>query len=641
MPILEKAPHKMAAKTLSSEEEPGLPKLPVPPLQQTLATYLRCMQHLVPKEQFRRSQAIVQQFGAPGGLGETLQQKLLERQEKTANWVSEYWLNDMYLNNRLALPVNSSPAVVFSRQHFQDTNDQLRFAANLISGVLNYKALLDSHSIPTDCAKGQLSGQQLCMKQYYGLFSSYRLPGHGQDTLVSQKSSVMPEPEHIIVACCNQFFVLDVVINFRRLSEGDLFTQLRKIVKMASNEDERLPPIGLLTSDGRSQWAEARTVLVKDSTNRDSLDMIERCICVVCLDASGGLELNDTNRALQLLHGGGYSKNGANRWYDKSLQFVVGQDGTCGVVCEHSPFDGIVLVQCVEHLLKHMMRNSKKLVRADSVTELPAPRRLRWKCSPVIQGFLASSAEKLQRIVKNLDFIVYKFDNYGKTFIKKQKCSPDAFIQVALQLAFYRLHLRLTPTYESASIRRFQEGRVDNIRSATPEALSFVKAITDHKPALTDSEKLLLLKDAIRAQTEYTVMAITGMAIDNHLLGLRELAREMCKELPEIFTDETYLMSNQFVLSTSQVPTAMEMFCCYGPVVPEGYGACYNPQPESILFCISSFHSCKETSSPKFAKAVEESLTDMRDLCSLPQSAAGKPLVTKEKATRPSQCHQP
>lgn len=60
-----------------------------------------------------------------------------------------------------------------------------------------------------------------------------------------------------------QFFVLDVVINFRRLSEGDLFTQLRKIVKMASNEDERLPPIGLLTSDGRSQWAEARTVLVK------------------------------------------------------------------------------------------------------------------------------------------------------------------------------------------------------------------------------------------------------------------------------------------------------------------------------------------------------------------------------------------
>uniref|UniRef100_A0A8C6W2G0 Choline O-acetyltransferase n=1 Tax=Nannospalax galili TaxID=1026970 RepID=A0A8C6W2G0_NANGA len=608
MPILEKVPYRMPVKTPSSEEELGLPKLPVPPLQQTLATYLQCMRHLVPEEQFRKSQAIVRRFGAPGGLGEALQQKLLERQEKTANWVSEYWLNDMYLNNRLALPVNSSPAVIFARQHFQDTNDQLRFAASLISGVLSYKALLDSHSIPTDWARGQLSGHPLCMKQYYRLFSSYRLPGHTQDTLVAQKSSIMPEPEHVIVACCNQFFVLDVVVNFRHLSEGDLFTQLRKIIKMASNEDERLPPIGLLTSDGRSEWAKARTVLLKDSTNRDSLDMIERCICLVCLDAPGAGELSDSHRALQLLHGGGCSKNGANRWYDKSLQ-VSG------------PF---VTLQS--------FLNRQKLVRADSVSELPTPRRLRWKCSPEIQGHLASSAEKLQRIVKNLDFIVYKFDNYGKTLIKKQKFSPDAFIQVALQLAFYRLYKRLVPTYESASIRRFQEGRVDNIRSATPEALAFVQAMTDHEVALLEFEKLQLLQAAIQAQTEYTVMAITGMAIDNHLLALRELARDLCKETPEMFMDETYLMSNRFVLSTSQVPTTMEMFCCYGPVVPNGYGACYNPQSEAILFCISSFHNCKETSSAKFAEAVGASLIDMKDLCSSWQPAESKPLSTKEKA---------
>lgn len=44
-----------------------------------------------------------------------------------------------------------------------------------------------------------------------------------------------------------------------------------------------------------------------------------------------------------------------------------------------------------------------------------------------------------------------------------------------------RCHGRPVSTYESASIRRFQEGRVDNIRSATPEALAFVKAMTDGK----------------------------------------------------------------------------------------------------------------------------------------------------------------
>ncbi len=38
-----------------------------------------------------------------------------------------------------------------------------------------------------------------------------------------------------------------------------------------------------------------------------------------------------------------------------------------------------------------------KLVRAASVSELPAPRRLRWKCTPEIHKLLAASADKLQR----------------------------------------------------------------------------------------------------------------------------------------------------------------------------------------------------------------------------------------------------
>lgn len=50
--------------------------------------------------------------------------------------------------------------------------------------------------------------------------------------------------------------------------------------------------------------------------------------------------------------------------------------------------------------------------------------------------------------------------------------------------------------------------------------------------------------------------AITGMAIDNHLLGLREIARELKIEKPEIFKDEAHLISNQFILSTSQVQSS-------------------------------------------------------------------------------------
>ncbi|XP_007566309.1 choline O-acetyltransferase [Poecilia formosa] len=593
----------------------ALPKLPLPSLSETLDTYLRCMKHLLTEEQFNKTQNIVKQFGAPGGVGELLQSKLVERREKKANWVYDYWLNDMYLNNRLALPVNSSPAMVFPQQNFKAPIDSLRFAAHLISGVLEYKTLLDARALPVDYARGQLSGKPLCMEQYYRLFTSYRLPGPDRDTLVAQESSVMPEPEHIIVACKNQFFVLDVVINFRRLNEKDLLTQLERISKMASSEDEPVPPIGLLTSDGRTEWAEARSVLMRESTNRDSLDMIERCLCLVCLDDASGSEQSDTTRAAMMLHGGGPSKNGGNRWYDKPMQFIVGADGCCGVVCEHSPFEGIVLVQCSEYLLKYMIGSPSKLVRAASVSELPAPRRLRWKCSPEMQKLLTSSADELHRLVKNLDMNVHTFSDYGKEFIKKQKMSPDAYIQVALQLAYYRCHGRAVSTYESASMRRFQQGRVDNIRSATPEALAFVRAMTDRKLTSREMEKMELLRCAINVQTKYTVMAITGMAIDNHLLGLREAAREMKMEKPEIFKDDAYLISNHFILSTSQVPTTVEMFCCYGPVVPDGYGACYNPQSDHIIFSVSSFHENPQTCSVKFVKCLVQGLQDMMDLC--------------------------
>lgn len=622
-------------ETAGDQGSQVLPKVPVPPLKQTLDTYLKCVQHLVKEEQFKKTKVIVEKFGAPGGVGEVLQKKLMERRDKTTNWVYDYWLEDMYLNNRLALPVNSSPVMVFPTQAFRDYKDALRFAARLIEGVLEYKAVIDAQALPVDFARGQLAGTPLCMEQYYRLFTSYRYPGLKTDMLKVHMNAISSVPEHIIVACKNQFFVLDIVANSKQLNEMEIFHQLEKIMKMSENAEERLPPFGILTSDGRTEWAQAREELTKEQTNRDSLALIESCVCVVCLDEPCGLQPSDTNRALMMLHGGGHEKNGANRWYDKSMQFVVGMDGICGVVCEHSPFEGIVLVQCSEYLMKYITGSHSKISKSSTVRELPPPRRLLWKCNPPIQGLLKSSGDRLQRLVNNLDMDVFKFATYGKEFSKKQKMSPDAFIQVALQLAFYKCRGRPVSTYESASIRRFQEGRVDNIRSATPEALAFVKSMTDERTTFSDSEKMKRLRDAINAQTDYTVAAITGMAIDNHLLGLLKTAKELNMEKPEIFCDETYLASNHFILSTSQVPTTVEMFCCYGPVVPNGYGVCYNPQSDHIIFCVSSFWENTETSSAVFVKALNEGLLEIRDLCNRTSAAATKPADTSQGASQP------
>ena len=59
-----------------------------------------------------------------------------------------------------------------------------------------------------------------------------------------------------------QFYVLDVVVDFTRLDHDNLFTQLKRIVRLA-NEEEETPPIGILTAFDRDSWATARMELMK------------------------------------------------------------------------------------------------------------------------------------------------------------------------------------------------------------------------------------------------------------------------------------------------------------------------------------------------------------------------------------------
>lgn len=54
-------------------------------------------------------------------------------------------------------------------------------------------------------------------------------------------------------------------------------------------------------------------------------------------------------------------------------------------------------------------------------------------------------------------------------------------------------------------------------------------------------------------QTEIMVKNILGNGIDIPLLGLREASREVTGSLHELFTDESYAITNCFLLSTSQV----------------------------------------------------------------------------------------
>ena len=69
-----------------------LPKLPVPSLDETLTKYIRSIEPLATPEELERSKALAKDFAKPGGLGQTLQQRLLDVDRAAPdNWLDDTW----------------------------------------------------------------------------------------------------------------------------------------------------------------------------------------------------------------------------------------------------------------------------------------------------------------------------------------------------------------------------------------------------------------------------------------------------------------------------------------------------------------------------------------------------------------------
>ncbi|RWS14748.1 Choline O-acetyltransferase-like protein, partial [Dinothrombium tinctorium] len=568
--------------------------------------------------------------------------------------VTDVWLDDMYLCNPLPLPINSNPFFLLPRQQFRSTLDLFRFACRIIQFSYIFKKQIDKETLPQDFGSGHGKGYPLCMQTYKHFFTACRIPSEDKDKLYIHNANV----DHIVVACRNQTHSsreckrliatnieswsvvmlptggnciglipvnrnTNVIIGLKNEEfpeEDEIVEQLRLIWYLSKENEATCPHIGLLTTENRKVWGTVRNNLIKRPTNQESLHFIETCLYILCLDdcisakvATAKNQRRDSAveiakmepafMASHLLHGGGTDYYTANRYFDKFMQFVVGRDGICGCLCEHSASEGITVLRFIDDFLAFLKErpidNSSSMQRKDSMKGITKNNNL-----------LATRS-----VVRDLDLHILCFNEFGKTFIKEEKMSPDAFIQLALQLTYYKVHKRLVSSYESAGLRQFRLGRVDNIRANTVDALVWVRAMCDEIPDTTDASKIEFFQKAMKKQVEILKYTIAGQGPDNHLLGLREMAKKNNNELPLLFREKAYKEFLNFRLSTSQLPTENGVIVGYGPVVPDGYGCSYNTSANQIVFCITSFYSSPETGSNFFASSLEGSLLQMRELC--------------------------
>ena len=588
--------------------EDSLPRLPIPTLEETSKRYLKSVHPLLNQPQYKNTIKSVDEFTKPGGFGHVLQQRLQARREdpKHKNWIYEWWNDAAYLSYR-------DPIVPFVSYFYSHRDDRRRRnpakrAAAMTTAVLEFKKQVDQGSLEPEYMKRL----PISMESYQWMFNACRVPGEHVDHPVKY---LHQDHKYIIVVRKNQFFKVAYEVGDQQLNASELETQFNRIYQIA----EKPPPVGALTAENRDIWYSAREdLLAVHPANAAALETIQASAFLVCLDEAAPITLEE--RAHQYWHG-----DGQNRWFDKPLAFIINDNGTSGFLGEHSMMDGTATHRLNDYA--NMMIISNKLDLSDSNirTNLAWPVTLEFHIDDNVSKTIDLAVKHHNSLMGRHRLSVQAYQGYGKGLIKRFKCSPDAYVQMVIQLAYHKMYGNCRPTYESAATRRFQQGRTEACRSVSDESVAFCTAMAD--PEIPPEECVRAFRAAVDAHIKYIADASDGKGVDRHLFGLKKCLEEG-EAMPTIFSDPTYQLSSTWYLSTSQLSS--EYFNGYGwsQVVSKGFGIAYminenrygfptnGAKADQILTCSSIQFNIVSNGlrSDRMSFFLAEAASDLRDL---------------------------
>lgn len=569
-----------------------LPTSPIPSLTESCNKLLEWTEPLLSQQQWINTKEVVSQFIRTGGEGDTLQDALLNwsATEDITNWTGSVWFNQ-YLMARDPLVINSNVFYYLKSTLDRTAFSQSQIASALVRCALQFKLLIDNGELSIDTQKDQ----PLCMAQYKNLFSATRIPQKGMDRL-----AIATAKKHIIVLCKEHIFKLDIVHEQEICSFSEIEAALTQILATS----ERGQDIGILTTMPRDAWANSRISLL-DQKNSTQLKHIEDAAFALCLDENSPDTLANTSQ--MLLHG-----DGRNRFFDKSLQFIVFQNGKTGINFEHTGMDGSAMLRLTGYLYDNTD------IPSDSQTSesVLAPEPLIFNLDSQLTATLESAKKDFTKAIKNTETRVLNFSLFGKSQIKKFNVSPDAFVQIALQLAEFKLYGKCYSAYEAIMTRAFIEGRIDVLYTVSNESMAFIENQNNENcdsQTVIDSLRIAAKKHVSRAKE-----CRTGYGIHTHFAGLISRFHLEGKSLgitslPEIFSDIGYQTLMHTVVCTSTTSDYGIELAGYGPVVEDGYGIRYFTRPDSLCFNVTSRSDIKNNVD-LMVQHIETSLLEMAEL---------------------------
>lgn len=544
-------------------------------------------------------------------------------------------------------------------------------------------------------------GTPLCMYQYSRMFGTARVPTDngcviGQD----------PTAKHMVVLCRGQFYWFDVLDDNSDLimTEKDIALNLQTIIADAEQtplQDAAKGALGVLSTENRKVWSGLREIMTKDehSNNAECLNIVDNALFALCLDDAE--PSNTSELCANMLCGTSEVVKGVqvgtctNRWYDK-LQIIVCNNGSAGINFEHTGVDGHTVLRFASDVYTDTILRFAKTINGQAPTLWataspdPAkrdprsfgnvsttPRKLEWDVVPELSIALRFAESHLADLLQQHEFQVLDFPGYGKNFITSMGFSPDAYIQMAFQAAYYGLYGRIENTYEPAMTKVFLHGRTEAVRTVTNECVNFVKTFWGDNPA---EVKVDALRKAAAKHTALTKECSKGEGHDRHLYALYCLWQRSFDDqhsasnsidassngysspvdnasgidspklsasgsedglssnygvrplramapTPALFQDAGWDKINNTVISSSNCGNPCLRHFGFGPTSGDGFGIGYIIKDDSLSICASSKH--RQTA--RLMQTLDSYLLEMRKLLRATNRKATSPRTSRAR----------
>lgn len=603
--------------------------------------------------------------------------------------------------------LNLNPFFLLEDDPTPARNNQVTRAASLVLSALEFIRAVRKEELQPD----SIRGTPLCMYQFSRLFGTARVP-----TEAGCQIEQDPAAKHIVVMCHGQLYWFDVLDDNSDviMTEKDVSLNLQTIIDDAVQipiQEAAKGAIGVLSTENRKVWSGLRDVLTQEpaSNNADSLNIVDSALFVLCLDYTE--PPNVAALCQNMLCGTSVVERGVqigtctNRWYDK-LQIIVCKNGSAGINFEHTGVDGHTVLRFASDVYTDTILRFARTIngKAPSLWESTSPdpskrdpgsfgdvnttpRKLEWDMIPELSVAVRFAETRLADLIEQNEFQCLEFDSYGKNFITSMGFSPDAFVQMAFQAAYYGLYGRVECTYEPAMTKIFLHGRTEAVRPVTEESVKFVQTFWGDNPS---EQKVEVLKKACEKHVAITKECAKAQGCDRHLYALycvwqkyvngcvdsalssvgyssptdalsvdgsssptdsptkasvvstEETELKPTRDrgdsttsrpreshsLPWMFADAGWDKLNTTILSTSNCGNPALRHFGFGPTSGEGFGIGYIIKEDTISVCVASKH--RQTK--RFLDTLESYLLEIRRILRITnrKSSAGKSTRARE-----------